>query len=260
MIHSVTCAKIQTQSSKYFQCGVRGEWEEVGRTETLENTLDPEWQTSFTLDYYFHQTQVWKVMKVKILMEMEIQLMENDPEWQTYFHQVRHVMKSRNSKRGGHDDEGWNVMQMKILLMNESSILDHIIKGVQIGNLAFVFFCPLSSISITRKTLTKHVILITFWFFFSETRKGARIAHFDRSYLCLESALRHLRHWRRLRRAEQPRPPWYCRVQAWTGGNFHHLLTFVNLCHPLSTFVNLCQLLSTFAHLCKALLPPPVKW
>ena len=36
----------------------------MGRTETLENTLDPEWQTSFTLDYYFHQTQVREIVKV----------------------------------------------------------------------------------------------------------------------------------------------------------------------------------------------------
>ena len=26
--------------------------------QLMENTLDPEWKTSFTLDYYFHQTRV----------------------------------------------------------------------------------------------------------------------------------------------------------------------------------------------------------
>lgn len=39
------------------KCGVRGNWEEVGRTETITNCGDPEWQTSFTLDFHFHQKQ-----------------------------------------------------------------------------------------------------------------------------------------------------------------------------------------------------------
>jgi len=52
-----TFSKSDPMCVVFRKCGVRGEWEEVGRTETLENTLDPEWQTSFTLDYFFHQTQ-----------------------------------------------------------------------------------------------------------------------------------------------------------------------------------------------------------
>jgi len=39
------------------KCGLRGNWEEVGRTETITNCGDPEWQTSFTLDFHFHQKQ-----------------------------------------------------------------------------------------------------------------------------------------------------------------------------------------------------------
>merc|ERR1711962_1586226 len=52
-----TFSKSDPMCVLYRKCGVRGEWEEVGRTETLENPLDPEWQTSFTLDYYFHHLQ-----------------------------------------------------------------------------------------------------------------------------------------------------------------------------------------------------------
>ena len=39
---------------------VRGgrNWKEVGRTELLENTLDPEWSKTFLLDYYFEEKQV----------------------------------------------------------------------------------------------------------------------------------------------------------------------------------------------------------
>ena len=33
-------------------------WKEVGRTELLENTLDPEWSKTFLLDYYFEEKQV----------------------------------------------------------------------------------------------------------------------------------------------------------------------------------------------------------
>jgi len=41
----------------YVKSGVRGEWCEEGRTESVRNTGDPEWQTSFNLKYYFHQRQ-----------------------------------------------------------------------------------------------------------------------------------------------------------------------------------------------------------
>ena len=40
------------------QCGIRGSWVEEGRTESVKNTGDPEWQKSFNLKYYFHQKQV----------------------------------------------------------------------------------------------------------------------------------------------------------------------------------------------------------
>ena len=33
-------------------------WKEIGRTELLENTLDPEWSKAFLLDYYFEEKQV----------------------------------------------------------------------------------------------------------------------------------------------------------------------------------------------------------
>ena len=33
-------------------------WKEIGRTELLENTLDPEWSKTFLLDYYFEEKQV----------------------------------------------------------------------------------------------------------------------------------------------------------------------------------------------------------
>ena len=35
-------------------------WKEIGRTEILENTLDPEWSKTFLLDYYFEEKQVRK--------------------------------------------------------------------------------------------------------------------------------------------------------------------------------------------------------
>ena len=41
-----------------LQSGVRGIWTEVGRTETVKNSANPEWQTSFTLQYHFHEKQV----------------------------------------------------------------------------------------------------------------------------------------------------------------------------------------------------------
>ena len=36
-------------------------WKEIGRTELLENTLDPEWSKAFLLDYYFEEKQVSKL-------------------------------------------------------------------------------------------------------------------------------------------------------------------------------------------------------
>ena len=41
----------------YIQTGLRGEWSELGRTETIKNCGDPEWQQSFNINYYFHQKQ-----------------------------------------------------------------------------------------------------------------------------------------------------------------------------------------------------------
>jgi len=41
----------------YTKCGIRGHWVEEGRTESVKNTGDPEWQKTFNLKYYFHQKQ-----------------------------------------------------------------------------------------------------------------------------------------------------------------------------------------------------------
>jgi len=41
----------------YSKSGIRGDWVEEGRTESVKNTGDPEWQKSFNLKYYFHQKQ-----------------------------------------------------------------------------------------------------------------------------------------------------------------------------------------------------------
>jgi len=41
----------------YTKCGIRGHWVEEGRTESVKNTGDPEWEKSFNLKYYFHQKQ-----------------------------------------------------------------------------------------------------------------------------------------------------------------------------------------------------------
>lgn len=43
------------------QNGVRGDWAELGRTETLANSLEPEWQTSLSLRYHFHQRQLLRL-------------------------------------------------------------------------------------------------------------------------------------------------------------------------------------------------------
>ena len=44
--------------TEFIQCGIRGHWVEEGRTESVKNTGDPEWQKTFNLKYYFHQKQV----------------------------------------------------------------------------------------------------------------------------------------------------------------------------------------------------------
>ena len=41
-----------------FKCGLRGTWKEVGRTERIKNTEDPEWQNTFNLQFNFHEKQV----------------------------------------------------------------------------------------------------------------------------------------------------------------------------------------------------------
>jgi len=41
----------------YMKCGVRGNWTEVGRTETVSNTGDPEWVKSFNINFHFHEKQ-----------------------------------------------------------------------------------------------------------------------------------------------------------------------------------------------------------
>jgi len=35
-----------------------GKWIEIGRTETIDNTLNPEWQTKFVLEYLFERRQI----------------------------------------------------------------------------------------------------------------------------------------------------------------------------------------------------------
>lgn len=32
------------------------EWQEIGRTEVIDNNLDPQWVKHFTIDYYFNKT------------------------------------------------------------------------------------------------------------------------------------------------------------------------------------------------------------
>ncbi len=34
------------------------QWKEVGRTEKIENTLDPEWTKTFEIEYFFEEKQV----------------------------------------------------------------------------------------------------------------------------------------------------------------------------------------------------------
>ena len=33
------------------------QWKEVGRTEKVENSLDPEWTKTFEIEYYFEEKQ-----------------------------------------------------------------------------------------------------------------------------------------------------------------------------------------------------------
>ena len=53
-----------------IQNGVRGDWAELGRTETLANNLEPEWQTSLSLRYHFHQRQLLRLCDA-LAKEME---------------------------------------------------------------------------------------------------------------------------------------------------------------------------------------------
>ena len=42
----------------YFKSRGTHQWKEVGRTETILNTLSPEWSQTMVLDYYFEEKQV----------------------------------------------------------------------------------------------------------------------------------------------------------------------------------------------------------
>ena len=42
----------------YFKSRGTHQWKEVGRTERLLNTLNPEWSQTMVLDYYFEEKQV----------------------------------------------------------------------------------------------------------------------------------------------------------------------------------------------------------
>ena len=39
------------------------QWKEVGRTEKVENSLDPEWTKTFEIEYYFEEKQVSRTFK-----------------------------------------------------------------------------------------------------------------------------------------------------------------------------------------------------
>ena len=47
--------------SSVLQTGLRSDWTELGRTESVGNTGDPEWQRSFNLTYHFHQKQALRL-------------------------------------------------------------------------------------------------------------------------------------------------------------------------------------------------------
>ncbi len=48
--------------SVYFR-GSR-QWKPVGKTERIENTNDPEWATTFVMEYYFEEKQVRRRIKM----------------------------------------------------------------------------------------------------------------------------------------------------------------------------------------------------
>ena len=36
-------------------------WKEVGRTGTARNHIDPEWDKTFQVEYFFEEKQVWSI-------------------------------------------------------------------------------------------------------------------------------------------------------------------------------------------------------
>ena len=42
----------------YIKSRGRRAWKEVGRTEKIENTFDPEWTKTFEIEYFFEEKQV----------------------------------------------------------------------------------------------------------------------------------------------------------------------------------------------------------
>ena len=50
-------------------------WKEIGRTELLENTLDPEWSKAFLLDYYFEEKQVSEF--TILILNLKLQTVSN---------------------------------------------------------------------------------------------------------------------------------------------------------------------------------------
>ena len=43
-------------------------WKEVGRTEKIENSLDPEWTKTFEIEYFFEEKQVSRYVQKAILL------------------------------------------------------------------------------------------------------------------------------------------------------------------------------------------------
>ena len=41
-----------------------GDWKMIGRTECIENTLNPDFETSFTVDYYFEKAQNFRFVMI----------------------------------------------------------------------------------------------------------------------------------------------------------------------------------------------------
>ena len=52
----------------YHKCRGNRQWKEVGRTERLHNTLNPEWSQTVVLDYYFEEKQVSNCVLVQGLL------------------------------------------------------------------------------------------------------------------------------------------------------------------------------------------------